>query len=53
MTSFALSGPPAPFADTKEIPGEITEALIRKRAEHNEGELSSLREIALHQVLRF
>jgi len=27
----------------------ITEELLRKRAEHNEGMLSSLQEIALHQ----
>lgn len=28
---------------------KITEELLRKRAEHNEGMLSSLEEIALHQ----
>ncbi|CAF4157107.1 unnamed protein product [Rotaria magnacalcarata] len=27
----------------------ITESLIRKRAEHNEGELSTLEEVSLHQ----
>ncbi len=29
--------------------GKITEDLLRKRAEHNEGVLSTLEEIALHQ----
>lgn len=29
--------------------GRITEELLRKRAEHNEGELTTLKEIALHQ----
>ncbi|KAI9348784.1 hypothetical protein DFJ73DRAFT_429317 [Zopfochytrium polystomum] len=29
--------------------GRIDEALLRKRAEHNDGELSSLREVTLHQ----
>jgi len=27
----------------------VTENLIRKRAEHNEGELSTLEEVSLHQ----
>jgi hypothetical protein len=27
----------------------VTESLIRKRAEHNEGELSTLEEVSLHQ----
>jgi protein TilB len=27
----------------------IDEALLRKRSEHNDGELTSLREVALHQ----
>ncbi|KAJ3331982.1 Protein tilB [Blyttiomyces sp. JEL0837] len=29
--------------------GKITQELLRKRSEHNDGELSSLREVALHQ----
>lgn len=27
----------------------VTESLIRKRAEHNEGELTTLEEVSLHQ----
>jgi protein TilB len=27
----------------------VTEGLIRKRAEHNEGELTTLEEVSLHQ----
>ena len=28
---------------------EVTEELVRKRAEHNEGEIVSLEELTLHQ----
>lgn len=31
------------------MPSRISESMIRKRAEHNEGMLSTLEEVALHQ----
>jgi hypothetical protein len=41
-------GPAAPNADALMFT-RITESLIRKRAEHNEGMVSTLEELALHQ----
>ena len=38
---FSLSSGPPPAA--------VTEDLVRRRAEHNEGEIASLEELSLHQ----
>ena len=43
--------PDAAERDAPQRPGmALTEDLIRKKAEHNEGMLSTLEEIALHQL---
>jgi protein TilB len=45
------AGPEATGAPKKKVaPERLTEALIRRKAEHNEGMLSTLEEIALHQL---
>lgn len=50
-------GDPHQFPSTKMDAGrrsgvEITESLLRKRAEHNDGRLDTLEEISLHQQVR-
>ena len=39
----------APKPNTEQLFTRITEQLIRRRAEHNEGMVSTLEEVALHQ----
>ena len=46
-----MASPPLGSASLASRPGvALTEDLIRRKAEHNDGMLSSLEEIALHQL---